>query len=253
VYNCFEITVSNSTFENNGPVTITKFVPIRGHSGGLSIGFYFQEPGNKTELTATIQDSTFRNNSVKASVSGRQSTSQLLTKFLITGRGGGCAVNVHSVISVKVFVSGCVFERNHALSFGGGFYMGWIRVSNHTTNMTDTSFIENMCLGGAGGLELGFGGAGGSEKIANNFFASNLHFVGNKATYGGGTYIFGGCKYGCLWTSLCFCKAFFLGVCRAVDLGTIFCFFFTLHVTIIKHRGRSSTSIWLPAGLLLWF
>lgn len=194
VYNCLEVTVCNCTFENNGPVVITKFVPVRGHSGGLSMGFYFpQQPGNRTKLTAVIQGSVFRNNSVRASVSGRQSTSQLLTRFLITGRGGGCAIIVHSVISVDVVVTGCMFERNFALSFGGGLYMGWIRVSNHTTTITHTSFIENTCPGGAGGLELGFGRAGPGDT-ANKFFASDLHFIGNMATYGGGTYVFAACK-----------------------------------------------------------
>lgn len=182
----------NCTFEDNGPVVITKYFLVRGHSGGLSMGFLFQQPENRTELTAVIQDCVFRNNTVRASVSGRQSTSQLLTQFLITGRGGGCSVTVHSVISVNVFMTGCVFERNYALSFGGGFYMAWIRVSNHTTRISNTSFVENECPGGAGGLELGFGR--GSGEVANKVFASRLHFIGNKATFGGGAYVFAACK-----------------------------------------------------------
>lgn len=197
MYNCLEVMVCNCTFENNGPVVITKYVPVRGHSGGLSMGFYFQQPGNRTKLTAVVRDCVFRNNTVLASVSGRQSTSQLLTQFLITGRGGGCAITIHSVISVDILVTGCMFERNFALSFGGGLYMGWIRVSNHTTTITDTSFVENVCPGGAGGLELGFGRAGSGETT-NKFFASDLHFIGNMATFGGGTYIFAGCKLVCI-------------------------------------------------------
>lgn len=193
IYRSFEVTVCNCIFENNGPVSITKLIPLRGHSGGLSIGFYFLEALNGTRLTAVVKDCVFRNNSVQASVSGRQTTSQLLSRLLITGRGGGCAITVHSVTSLDVFVTGCIFERNYALSFGGGMYMAWIRVSNHTTTITHTSFIENECPGGAGGLEMGFG-MGGPEDIANKLFGSDLRFVGNRATYGGGAYAFVGCK-----------------------------------------------------------
>ena len=188
-YNCLEVAVWNCTFENNGPVVITKLFPVRGHSGGLSVGFFFHQPVNRTELTVVIRGSIFRNNTVHASVSGRQSTSQLLTQFLITGRGGGCSVTVFSVISVDVFVTDCLFERNYALSFGGGLYLGWLGGSSHTTRVADSSFIGNECLGGAGGLELGFGTAG-----SNRLFASRLLFIGNKATFGGGAYVFAGCK-----------------------------------------------------------
>lgn len=182
----------NCVFEDNGPVNINKFMPIRGHSGGLSIGFFFPRPLNRTRLTAVVKDSIFQNNSVHASVSGRQTTSQLLTRFLITGRGGGCAVTAHSVVSVDVLVTGCTFTRNYALSYGGGMYMGWIRVSNHTTMVTHTSFIENECPGGAGGLEIGFGRGARGGNMVNKLLASDLRFVGNRATYGGGAYVFTG-------------------------------------------------------------
>lgn len=212
IYNSFEVTVCNCVFENNGPVNITKFIPIRGHSGGLSIGFFFRQI-NRTRLTAVVKDSVFRNNSVEASVSGRQTTSQLLTQFLITGRGGGCAVTVHSVVSVDVVVTGCMFERNSALSYGGGMYMVWIRVSNHTTMITRTSFIENRCPGGAGGLEVGFGrGGAGTGDVANRLFASDLRFLGNQAMYGGGAYVFIGCEYlvcnSSLFHVMLFCPCF---------------------------------------------
>lgn len=196
IYNSLDVIVANCTFENNGPVTITKFVPIRGHSGGLSIGFLFMRPliTNQTRLTAEVRDSVFRNNSVQSSVSGRQTTSQLLTKFLITGRGGGYATSIHSIIPVDIIVTGCMFERNFALSFGGGMYMGWFVAGNHTTTISHTSFIENECPGGAGGLEIGFARAG-SQYTGNKLFGSDLLFVGNTATYGGGTYVFMGCEY----------------------------------------------------------
>lgn len=195
IFNSFEVLVHNSLFENNGPVVITKFIPFRGHSAGLSIAFnsFKFKPSNRSKLTALVRDSVFRNNSVHVSVSGRQTTSQLLRRFLVTGRGGGYALVVHSIVSVDVVITGCVFEKNFALSYGGGVFIVWTLVSNHTTTISHTSFIENECSGGAGGIELGFGRTGPEEK-ANKLFASDLHFLRNTATYGGGAYVFIACE-----------------------------------------------------------
>lgn len=118
----------------------------------------------------------------------------MLRRFLPTGRGGGCAVNVNSVTSVQVVVNDCVFERNYARSYGGGLYLAWDRVSGHTITLNNTYFIENECPGGAGGLEMGFA-RGGIESLGNKVFAYNLHFLRNKATYGGGAYVFIACEF----------------------------------------------------------
>lgn len=189
MYNSYEVTISNCIFEDNGPVRITKLFPWRGHSGGLSVAFNFIEPLNGINPSASIRDSHFRNNSVRAAVRGRQTTSQLLRRQLPTGRGGGCAVNINSITSVRVLVEGCVFERNFALSYGGGLYFAWDIASGHRSVVNRTDFIENESPGGAGGLEIGFA-RGGSESTGNQVFAYNLHFKRNKATYGGGVYVF---------------------------------------------------------------
>lgn len=144
IFNSFEVLVRNNLFENNGPVVITKFIPFRGHSAGLSIAFnsFKFKPSNRSGLTVVVRDSVFRNNSVRASVSSRQTTSQLLKQFLVTGRGGGCVLAVHSIIPVDIIVTGCVFEKNFALSYGGGVFMAWTLVTNHTTSISHTSFIK---------------------------------------------------------------------------------------------------------------
>ena len=190
IYNSHDVVISNCTFENNGPVMITKNFAWRGHAGGLSIAFNFlKRVQNRSVLTSIIRDSTFYNNSVRAAVSGRQTTSQLLRRFIPTGRGGGCAVNVNSVTPVHVQVDGCFFERNFALTYGGGLYLAWDITSNHRTTLSNTTFIENESPGGAGGIEMGFA-RGGTEDFSNEVYASNLRFIRNKATYGGGVYIF---------------------------------------------------------------
>ena len=147
-------------------------------------------------LIANVTNCVFRNNSAIAVRRTTQTTNQVLRRFLLTGRGGGCAVNMRSVISVAVTIAGCTFEKNFARSFGGGLYFTWTLVYNHVITVKDTSFLSNKCTGGAGGLELGFTTreSEGTAGNTNRFFASNLHFLGNEANYGGGTFYFIGGK-----------------------------------------------------------
>ena len=102
-------------------------------------------------------------------------------------------MNLNSVTSIDVQVQECRFEKNYALSYGGGLYLAWDRPSGHRTTLNNTAFIENETPGGAGGLELGFA-RGGNSVTGNQVFAYNLYFLRNKATYGGGSYVFIACE-----------------------------------------------------------
>lgn len=157
------------------------------------MAFNYLQPLNGIKLSVLIQDIHFRNNSVQAAISGRQTTSQLLRRSLPTGRGGGCAVNINSITSVEVLVQDCIFERNFALSYGGGLYFAWDIASGHRTVLNRTVFIENESPGGAGGLEIGFARSGNASS-GNQVFAYGLHFIRNRATYGGGAYVFIACE-----------------------------------------------------------
>ena len=196
VFDSLKVSVHNSLFQDNGPVTINKGMPFRGHSGGLSISFTDKQPVKTHKLLiADIRDSIFRNNSVHASKKASQTTSELLRKFMMTGRGGGCAIIMNSVIPVNAKITGCLFEKNFALSYGGGMYLAWTSISDHTTVLANCLFIENECPeGGAGGLEMGFSKTG-PQNQASKLLASDLQFIGNKAAYGGAAYVFIGCKF----------------------------------------------------------
>ena len=185
----------NCIFEDNGPVTINKFTSIRGHSAGLSVAYFFRQQRNETKLTALIRDSIFRNNSAHASISNRKTSSdQNLGVIILTGRGGGCAVNVLSVVKVDITITGCVFQKNFALTLGGGLYFVSILPSNHSTTLHNCTFIENECQEGGGGLQVAYGFPG-SEETASKFIASDLQFRGNKATYSGGINVLIPCKF----------------------------------------------------------
>jgi hypothetical protein len=194
IHNSFEVSVINCFFKNNGPVVIPIYVPARGLSAGLSISFNSTafKLTDRTHLTVLVSGSTFCNNSIHTALSNRQTTSQVLKQFLLTGRGGGIIITAHSNISVNALVVGCKFERNFAPMYGGGAYVAWTLVANHTVHISHSSFIGNECPGGGGGIEIGFGETGPEER-ANRFYASNLNFSSNTATYGGGAHVFIAC------------------------------------------------------------
>lgn len=171
-------------------MTIVKYgFPFRGHSAGLSVTFYRQGL-DQVKLKCAIISCNFSRNSAKVPLTIRQTTSQLLRRFIATGRGGGSAVLVRSTTSVNITVEDCFFEKNYASSYGGGLFMGWTLVANHRATLNRNTFIENECLeGGAGGLEIGFG-QGGNQSNSNQVLATNLKFLRNRASYGGGVYVF---------------------------------------------------------------
>ena len=185
IFNCLEVAVYNCVFEDNGPVTINKLIPMRGHSAGLSVAYFILQQRNETKLTALIRDNTFRNNSAHPLPSTRRTSSQLLAAILLTGRGGACAVNVYSVVKVDVIITGCTFQRNFALTLGGAMYYLSIPTFNHSTILRNCAFIENKSPGGGGGLQIGYSFPG-SKETASKFIASNLRFIGNTANFSGG-------------------------------------------------------------------
>ena len=190
--------VLDSAFAHNGPVRVLKFDEYRGHSGGLSVAYNWNALNTTTQPLVAISNCQFHNNSASGPSSNiQQSTSTLLTRLLFTGRGGGAAVIINSPVSVQVHMLNCTFDDNYALSYGGGLYLAWGRVSGHVVRINRTRFIRNRTPGGAGGLEMGFA-QGGFEDNAIRVFAYSCEFVENEATHGGGVYFFSSCEWMCI-------------------------------------------------------
>ena len=194
IFNCHNVEIMYSRFAHNGPVRVLKLEAYRGHSGGLSVAYNWNEVNVTTQPNVTVSSCQFYNNSASGpSSSVQQSTSTLLTRLLFTGRGGGAAIIINSPLSVLVHVFNCTFEENYALSYGGGIYLAWGSVSGHVAVINRTRFIRNRTPGGAGGLEMGFA-QGGYEENAVKVFAYNCEFIENEATHGGGVYFFSTCE-----------------------------------------------------------
>ena len=153
IYNCPTVAVRNCTFEHNGPVSVTKPQPYRGHAGGLSLG-YHQEKTLLSGPYAIVSHCVFRNNSSDP-LANIHSTTQLFQRFLFTGRGGGCAFTINPVYSLNATVEDCFFEDNFARTYGGGLYVGYSGHSNHTVVVNRVKLVHNWTPLAAGGLEVG--------------------------------------------------------------------------------------------------
>lgn len=187
LYNCDFVIVQDSIFEHNGPASIVKREPFRGHSGGLSLGYYrINVSGGPRAL---VSNCTFRNNTSDPNSATVQSTSDLFQFFAFTGRGGGCAFTISPSTSLTAVVEDSIVEGNFARSFGGGLYVGFDGNLSHTVNVTRVQFTRNECPGAAGGLEIGFV-QGADPHSINRIFVEDSEFVENRAGFGAGIYFF---------------------------------------------------------------
>lgn len=187
MYNCDNVTVSSSIFEHNGPVSIVKKGEYRGHAGGLSLGYFYNR--NVSHPVAKVTGCVFRNNTSDPLANTVQSTSQLFQQFVFSGRGGGCAITINPMNSLNATVEDCYFEDNFALSFGGGLYVGFSGNNSHTVVVRRTILMKNKTPGAAGGLEIGFV-QGADEDFTNQIYVYDSTFIENKASVGGGVYVF---------------------------------------------------------------
>ena len=188
-YNCHSVTVRDSVFEHNGPVMMEKSEPYRGHSGGLSIGYFGEASTDspKSGPVAFISNCTFRNNTSNPRALDAQSATDLLQRFAFTGRGGGCAFIVSSPSSLNATIENCTLEDNLALSFGGGLYVGFDGNKNHTVAVNRVRFVRNVCRLAGGGLVAGFL-QGAALQSLNRIQVYNSEFTENQAMFGGGIY-----------------------------------------------------------------
>ena len=185
IYNCPTVAVRNCTFEHNGPVSVTKPQPYRGHAGGLSLG-YHQEKTLLPGPYAIVSHCVFRNNS-SDSLANIQSSTQLFQRFLFTGRGGGCAFTINPVYSLNATVEDCLFEDNFARTFGGGLYIGLNGYSNHTVVVNRVKLVRNWTPLASGGLDVGYLNSDALDAT-NSVFVYNSEFIENHSGSGGGVH-----------------------------------------------------------------
>lgn len=108
------------------------------------------------------------------------------------GRGGGMKVAIKGKArNNTVIIERCHFLNNSALWGGGLNVVYQDSPQNNQVVVRESAFVENSCeSNGGGGLEVGFNSHSLILPQQNTVFFEKCEFVGNTATFGGGTKIY---------------------------------------------------------------
>ena len=190
MYNCFEVKIVDTTFINNTATSQIQDAPFRGNAGGVAIGTY-RNPFYRLNPSVTVRNCTFVGNVARPPPSDIILPSQLVEGNFFTGRGGGLAVFIGEGSNIDALVEDCYFGQNYAESYGGGLYFSIFTIrqsTNRTIDIKRSRFYNNIAGSGGAGLNVGY-----STTFAGTvpvLVVSDCVFVGNRANYGGGAYIF---------------------------------------------------------------
>lgn len=196
IYQCFEVLISGSHFENNGPVSILRKHQYRGHGGGVSVGLDCDIDNCKdtflpAKVGVWIHQCFFRNNTSDPQRTVFVPASQSF-RGTFPGRGGAVSIVINSTFEFNVNIADCLVEDNYAHIFGSGIFLVFTGYSSHFATVIDTNFTNNSSPL-AGALSLGY------IERSNNGMPIRLSVYGsrfqdNKASFGGAVFIFSGGK-----------------------------------------------------------
>ena len=188
IYNSPHVTITNCTFKHcghNANVLKTRSYSI--HAGAVSIAVDTFTTIISEPPYITVNASTFFNNSAIPSASLSRSTNEIFSQQIFTGRGGGLGMAFNSPDdTIEILLNGCLFEENRVKLWGGGAYIIFGFISNHTATTRQSVFIRNKSSYGAGGFFLGTFSGG----YPNQFSTSNVidcDFIENTAIHGAGS------------------------------------------------------------------
>ena len=135
----------------------------------------------------------FFNNSASNSTDSFQSTSNAFFSGVLTGRAGGLGVFISETYhNVTVHVNGCIFDSNHAQSFGGGLYFVYSGNSTETQYkgfVSNSQFINNTAVLGGGGFIVTIQSSG-PPNDPHMLRIQDCHFEHNHGDAGGGIYFY---------------------------------------------------------------
>ena len=181
IFNCYNITIVNCSFENNNSTGHFARTRFQGSSGGLSIGM-FRNAMNR-DVSVVVDSCRFINNEAYTFGSDVHTSTSLITRGIITGRGGGMSLTFNSRNRIHSNIMHNYFEKNIARAYGGGLYFlvrGVTRIQTHL--FKENSFIGNQALLTSGAMIFGI-----IRPVQTNVSVNILrnYFEGNSAQLGG--------------------------------------------------------------------
>ena len=194
IFQCFTVQISDCLFEHNGPVAIARNYSYRGHSGGVSVGLDCGDNcSSPNEVGLSISNCRFHNNTSGPRKSAYDRSEQSLVAAHFPGRGGALAIIINSNFEYNVSIVGCRLEGNHAFTSGSGIFTFFTGYSPHHMMVRDTVFTKNT---GSFNGAIVFAYIEGSNRGSDiRLEVYNSRFTDNRATFGGGIFIFSGGKY----------------------------------------------------------
>ena len=191
-----EVTIVNSTFEKNEPVSQS--------SGGG--GLYIELGSHNTDHNASqiesryyvgkyiIQNCFFiRNSAIFNALQFLSNSSFDISSKSLLGKGGGLFISLHDNNNRhQVKVLNCTFDENTALGGGGVFVQLWESPNNNTVIIESSLFLKNKCQHAGGGANIGYAFCADPKNGAyNNITFLDCLFEDNISQgSGGGVHLF---------------------------------------------------------------
>ena len=199
MYNCKDVTVSSSTFENNRAQSVFTDLPNRVSAGGLSITILGNSNSSATQgtFTYTIQNCNFSNNSATSAVAAA-STVSVLEGSHVNGRGGGVGFYIVHPSVVSIIVLQCNFLSN-AAELGGGLYIFSPELVTEEDFTVAANYLEGNEAKIGGAIAVGAGRATFQQIdtkvhllkdiLTESVIFDRNTFVRNKAHVGGAMFL----------------------------------------------------------------
>ena len=186
-----EVTIVNSTFEKNEPVSQSfggggLYIELGNHAANHSWQIKSQFSGKYV-----IQNCFFIKNNATFDISQFLPSSSFDNSLKSLGKGGGLFISIHDNNNHhQLKISNCTFDENAALSGGGIFVQFCESTKNSTVIIENSNFLKNKCQHAGGGASAGYAfykdTENGSTAAYNSITFLNSLFEDNLSQRSGG-------------------------------------------------------------------
>ena len=183
IFNSVSVVVKNCTFHNNTCDSYFTRKPFQGSGGALSIG-YNAKLASLNSANVLVTGCVFSSNKAVAAL--RLSTTDIFSRNIFSGRGGGLSMPINAIWPLNIIVNNSMFINNFALNHGGSFYCHISEnVSNQSYLFESNIFIKSRALLGSGAINIG--------NYGYSIPFSTLHITIYNCTFDNNAAQIGGC------------------------------------------------------------
>ena len=192
IFNSQNVLVKNCTFDNNTSSSYFTRQPFQGNAEGLSIGYNSRlATASLSHVNVTVTDCTFRNNRAAPPTALQLSPTDLQSRRIFSGRGGGLSIVINITSEIHCALTNSEFINNFAENFGGAFYVFISESStmNHFYMFENNIFKSNGATYGGACTFVRFSDVIIPEEFNQTARFQNCSFINNTARNGGGLHV----------------------------------------------------------------